>query len=48
MQIGTLRATGLACLFLLTAAPAVAQADYPARPVRLVHGFTPGGISDVD
>ncbi|HXF67107.1 MAG TPA: tripartite tricarboxylate transporter substrate binding protein [Burkholderiales bacterium] len=29
------------------APPASAQTDYPARPVRLVHGFTPGGISDV-
>jgi tripartite-type tricarboxylate transporter receptor subunit TctC len=47
MRIRTLCATGLACLFFLTAAPAMAQADYPTRPVRLVHGFTPGGISDV-
>ena len=27
--------------------PAVAQEDYPNKTVRLVHGFTPGGISDV-
>ena len=26
---------------------AVAQADFPAKTVRLVHGFTAGGISDV-
>ena len=26
---------------------AVAQSDYPAKTVRLVHGFTAGGISDV-
>jgi tripartite-type tricarboxylate transporter receptor subunit TctC len=31
----------------LTAPLAAAQSDYPARPVRIVHGFTPGGISDV-
>ena len=30
------------------AAPAVhAQAPYPNKTIRLVHGFTPGGISDV-
>jgi len=27
--------------------PAAAQADYPGKTVRLVHGFTAGGISDV-
>lgn len=38
----------LPCFILALAASTVwAQADYPARPVRLVHGFTPGGISDV-
>ena len=26
---------------------AFAQADYPIKPVRIVHGFTAGGISDV-
>ena len=31
----------------LSAGSASAQADYPAKPIRLVHGFTPGGISDV-
>lgn len=24
-----------------------AQSDYPVKPVRIVHGFTPGGISDL-
>jgi tripartite-type tricarboxylate transporter receptor subunit TctC len=31
---------------ILAASAAVAQ-DYPVKSVRLVHGFTPGGISDV-
>ena len=42
-----LGATALASLFSLAASTAVAQSDYPTKPVRLVHGFTPGGISDV-
>ena len=29
------------------AAPALAQADYPAKPIRLIVGFAAGGISDV-
>lgn len=29
------------------AGSACAQADYPSKPIRLVHGFTTGGISDV-
>jgi tripartite-type tricarboxylate transporter receptor subunit TctC len=31
----------------LASPTALAQADYPAKPIRIVHGFTPGGISDV-
>jgi tripartite-type tricarboxylate transporter receptor subunit TctC len=31
----------------LAAGNACAQADYPAKPIRIVHGFTAGGISDV-
>jgi len=30
-----------------TAAIAFAQSPYPTKAIRLVHGFTPGGISDV-
>src|SRR5262245_31125043 len=36
-----------ACLLVFAAAPAAAQSDYPSKPVRIVHGFTAGGISDV-
>ena len=34
--------------FLVSAAgPALAQVDYPAKPIRLIVGFAAGGISDV-
>src|SRR2546427_8326030 len=36
----------LALIAALTAAPAAAQ-DYPAKPVRLIVGFPPGGNVDV-
>jgi tripartite-type tricarboxylate transporter receptor subunit TctC len=36
---------GLGLLF--APLPGIAQSDYPNRPVRIVHGFTPGGISDL-
>jgi len=41
MQAGAL----LACCVIH--ASAFAQGAYPIKPIRLVHGFTPGGISDV-
>jgi tripartite-type tricarboxylate transporter receptor subunit TctC len=37
----------LACLLMLASSGAAAQADFPVKPVRIVHGFTAGGISDV-
>jgi len=32
---------------ILAAGAALAQADYPKQPIRMVVGFAPGGISDV-
>ncbi len=37
----------IAAVSVLWAAPAAAQAEWPTKPVRLVVGFTAGGISDV-
>ncbi len=37
----------MACVLALAAPLAAAQSDFPNRPVRIVHGFTAGGISDV-
>ncbi len=34
-------------LFAAAPWPALAQSDYPTKPIRLIVGFTPGGISDV-
>lgn len=39
--------TAVVGILALATPPAAAQSDYPSRSVRLVHGFTAGGISDV-
>ena len=36
-----------AAVLALATPAALAQADYPTKPIRVVHGFTAGGISDV-
>jgi tripartite-type tricarboxylate transporter receptor subunit TctC len=41
------RLTLLALLAALLAAPAAAQGDYPARPIRMVVAFPPGGGADL-
>jgi len=35
------------CLSLFACVPALAQAEYPSRPIRIVVGFTPGGGNDI-
>jgi tripartite-type tricarboxylate transporter receptor subunit TctC len=41
------RLAGCILAFAAALPPAAAQSDYPNKPVRLVHGFTVGGISDL-
>jgi len=47
MRSISLRAPIVICILALMAPAVSAQSDYPTKPMRLVHGFTPGGISDV-
>lgn len=42
------RLTGLAALAPLMLAPAIAADDYPARPVRMIVAFAPGGSADIN
>jgi len=35
------------CLSFFARAPALAQVEYPNRPIRIVVGFTPGGGNDI-
>jgi tripartite-type tricarboxylate transporter receptor subunit TctC len=37
----------LAAAFLLAGGPALAQDDYPSKPIRILVGFTPGGGPDL-
>ncbi|WP_198164548.1 tripartite tricarboxylate transporter substrate binding protein [Rhodoplanes sp. Z2-YC6860] len=49
LVVASLIATSLAAagMLLALAAPALAQSDYPNRPVRLIIPFPPGGSNDV-
>ena len=37
----------VACLLLASFPAAMAQSDYPNRPIRLIVGFIPGSAADI-
>jgi tripartite-type tricarboxylate transporter receptor subunit TctC len=43
---GLCRAAALAAALCGSAAPALAQENYPVRTIRILHGFAPGGAAD--
>ena len=47
MRIASAAAIAVLGATAMLSLPAAAQSAYPSKPIRLVHGFTPGGISDV-
>jgi tripartite-type tricarboxylate transporter receptor subunit TctC len=42
-RLGQLALAATLCTFAM---PALAQQNYPVRPIKLVHGFAPGGAAD--
>lgn len=40
------RVAGLTATLCALAAPSLAQQNYPSRPIRILHGFAPGGAAD--
>ncbi len=47
MKRQRLRLQAVVWTLALTTSVAAAQSGFPNKPVRIVHGFTPGGISDL-
>lgn len=47
MERTTMRRVALALIGLAASASAAAQSGYPARPLRLLVGFPPGGTTDI-
>ncbi len=47
MRLKLICSSSVIVILALASTKTRAQSDYPVKPVRLVHGFTAGGISDV-